>query len=379
MESLISLFEHFKLKDKSAIQLNKEDPDYILDFSYQERSEDPLIAAACSNFSIKLMSRLRLATVCTLLGHKDTITKVQFGKTDDNLIFSCSRDKTIRCWDIRAPSDKETQIFSNSPGIKSDFLCLDISQTDRLLCAGTELDNNDSFLLFWDRRCSGLLGCYRECHQGDVTQVSFQPGSDQYMASGSADGLVCTFDLNEACEDDALQLTCNAMSDVSRVGWCGPNRKEYIYCVTSDYNVQVWDSEEGESCNTLTDFSIELDISSDYIVDCIPDMTALDDQHTIVLIAGDHSGNLQLASFNETSSKILASLNGGHTATVRCSHWDPKTQTLLTGGEDSLVCLWSAAASTETFQDKGSKSSLIGKIKEKSKAEDRKPYSKKPK
>ena len=45
-------------------------------------------------------------------------------------------------------------------------------------------------------------------------QLSFQPGSDKMLASGSSDGLVCTFDLTETCEDDSLQTTCNAESDV---------------------------------------------------------------------------------------------------------------------------------------------------------------------
>jgi hypothetical protein len=51
----------------------------------------------------------------------------------------------------------------------SDF---DIASSSRFICGGTELIDDDSFLLFWDVRSTSLLGGYWESHTDDITQVS---------------------------------------------------------------------------------------------------------------------------------------------------------------------------------------------------------------
>ncbi|KAH9503522.1 WD repeat-containing protein 89 [Bulinus truncatus] len=341
MDSLLSLLEKLHLVNKSIIQLNKNKRNYILDISYLDREENPLIATACSSCTIQIMSRQRLSTVSTLRGHSQTITKVQFAKSEDHIIFSSSLDGTVRCWDTRHSPEKAAQIFNTPPTLNAEILSMDTSHSDRLLCAGTEMVGKDSHLLFWDRRQTSLLGSYSESHQDDITQVCFQPGSDQYLASGSSDGLVCIFDLNETSEEDALQLTCNAVSFVSRIGWCGQQKTDYIYCVTNDGSFYVWNTTEGDACSTVCDVSTSVNGCVEYIVDCIPEMTAIDDKHSAVLLTGEYRGNLQLVSFSDQSPKRVVSLSPGHTAPVRCSYWDSKTKTLITGGEDSLVCLWS--------------------------------------
>jgi hypothetical protein len=51
----------------------------------------------------------------------------------------------------------------------SDF---DIACNKLFICGGTELIENDAFLLFWDVRSTNLLGGYWESHTDDITQVS---------------------------------------------------------------------------------------------------------------------------------------------------------------------------------------------------------------
>uniref|UniRef100_A0A0B7ASG4 WD repeat-containing protein 89 n=1 Tax=Arion vulgaris TaxID=1028688 RepID=A0A0B7ASG4_9EUPU len=374
---LIKSLQNLLLTDKSTIDTNKSEGDYILDLAVQN-SSDPLIAAVYSDFTIRLMSKNGLKHSSTISGHKDTVTKVQFGQSDVHMVYSCSKDKTIRCWDTRTSTTKEVKLFQAPPAVTSEFLSLDVSHSDLLLCAGTEMVDNDSYLLFWDNRQNSLLGCYSECHQDDVTQVCFQPGSDRNLASGSADGLVCIFDLAETSEDDALQITANAESDVSRVGWCGgQNGTDCVYCVTSDNSFRVWDAQEGDNCCTVSNLSEVYEGGAvDYIVDCIPELTACsNNRSTAVLLTGSYSGHLRLLSCTDQDNVkcTLSSLDAGHTATVRCSHWDSKTQTLLTGGEDSQVCLWSPGPLTQ-ISNKSSKAESRGKmiVTEHS----RKPYNK---
>jgi hypothetical protein len=50
----------------------------------------------------------------------------------------------------------------------SDF---DVAFNGRFICGGTELIDDDAFLLFWDVRSTNLLGGYWESHTDDITQV----------------------------------------------------------------------------------------------------------------------------------------------------------------------------------------------------------------
>lgn len=94
------------------------------------------------------------------------------------------------------------------------ILQFDVSQNDQVICAGTELVGEDSYLLFWDIRSSKLLGAYWESHSDDVTAVRFHPSQSHSLASGSVDGLVNIFNLMESSEDDALLFSLNTESSV---------------------------------------------------------------------------------------------------------------------------------------------------------------------
>jgi len=94
------------------------------------------------------------------------------------------------------------------------ILQFDVSQNDQIICAGTELVGEDSYLLFWDIRSSKLLGAYWESHSDDVTAVRFHPSQSNSLASGSTDGLVNVFNLMESSEDAALIFSLNTESSV---------------------------------------------------------------------------------------------------------------------------------------------------------------------
>lgn len=345
LQQLLRDLESLSLSNKSFVNVGTADEDYVVDISAQASSETkPVIAAASSNFLISLLSLETLQPHSTLKGHTDTITRVKFCKSQQNLLYSSSKDKSLRCWDVR--SSRQAQKFEIPSTLRADLLSMDVSESGRLLCSGTESVKKESYLLFWDCRLPTVLGCYSECHQDDITQLSFQPGSDKLLASGSSDGLVCSFDLAETCEDDALQMTFNAESDVARVSWCGKDNS-CIYALTEDNLFYVWDSLEGdELCNIqgLSDLQgSKTTPSLDYILDCVPSLTAASgDRSSAVVLTGSYNGEAHLMMHQgDGDTKTVCSLVGGHSAQLRCSHWDLQTKMLLTGGEDSVVCLWS--------------------------------------
>ncbi|XP_052233850.1 WD repeat-containing protein 89-like [Dreissena polymorpha] len=374
MASVVEMIQKLSLTEKCAVSVKAVESDYILDITAhrcREAKGNNLLAATSSNFSIQLMSRSNLASVGTLTGHTDVITGVCWARTEPHLLFSSSSDKTIRCWDCRTKPSKEVQQFTGSDETNNLFTCLDVNVTDQVLCAGLERDTDENaFILFWDRRNKELMGAYSESHQDDITQVRFHGTQNDKLVSGSTDGLVCLFDLTADCEDDALLYTFNTCSTVCRIGWTGPGQ-DHVYATTHLDGLYVWDSEMGDPVLQWADLKAQLKgtPSIDYIVDCF---TTSNDQ--MFAVAGTHSGDMHVFQLPGGSSEpnLQCSLSGGHSTTVRCIHWDDQTSTLVTGGEDSMLCLWSASGQMVTKA-----TSMQAKAKSRRSARGRnKPYKK---
>lgn len=344
------------LQHKSAVSLERTEADYVMDIAAQPKDEpDSLVAATSSNHTIRLFSRNTLAQTSVLNGHKDVISAVQFLHSEPDLVLSSSLDRTVRIWDPRTSITKEVQLFQGEGQAHCSLLSAGVNVSDRIVCAGTEKAGEDVYLLFWDRRKGTLLGCYSESHDDDITQVKWHPSIDRYVLSGSTDGLLNVFDLVEKSEDDALMSTFNTEATVARAGWCGSGGPRYVYCVTHMDTWHVWDYDEGDSIQQITNVKEQLQLHEfadgtvvqgkqgvDYLVDCFSGTTESDGW---VLVAGSHTGTLHMLDISHPDKvKVTVSLEGGHTDTVRCLHWDSKTETLLTGGEDSLLCLWSPGA-----------------------------------
>lgn len=356
--AVMSQFEGLSLAEKSALSLDSVDEDYVLDVAVQS-GEGNYIAATSSNHTIRLFSSNNLASVGVITGHTDVISGITWGKSEPNLLYSSSKDKSVRCWDTRMKPTKEVQKLEGSAETENIFTCVDINTCDRVLCAGQEADDEENaFILFWDRRGSELLGVYSESHQDDITQVCFHPTNADSLITGSTDGLVCLFDISQTCEDDALSYTWNTCSTVAKIGWCGENWTN-VYGITHIDTFHVWDSVEGDPVVEVTDLKDVLQGTNavDYIVDCLACESS--DLH---LLAGRHNGDLKIIELSRKGiPKVMCSLSGGHAATVRCLHWNLKSNELITGAEDSLLCLWSTKQSNKETVIPPSKAKLKSK------------------
>lgn len=333
-DSLSSYLQSLNLSDKSAIALEKVEENYILDVAVQNKpGAQKLVAATSSNHEIRLYQYADLTMTGKLEGHSDVITGIQFAHTEENMLYSSALDQCIKCWDER--SGRCVQTFQ-APGEIKGFSSFGINCNDRVIAGGTECltTAEDIHIIFWERRKAEVMGSYTESHQDDITQVKFHPSQPDSLATGSTDGLVCVFDISQTSEDDAILWTFNTESSVSKIGWTGEKQTD-VYCITHDDALHVWDSVEGDDILSKTNIKDELQDKNpvEYMVDCL----FTDSLH---LVMGTHSGDLQIMTTDEPQ-KIVKTLKGGHTATVRCLHWDNSTHTLLTGAEDSLLCKWS--------------------------------------
>lgn len=81
--------------------------------------------------------------------------------------------------------------------------------------------------------------------------------------------------------------------------------------------------------------------------------TWLEEAGRLVVVGGSHSGELRLLDCSGGEPKLMKSLSGGHSSTVRCFQWDAVGGALLTGGEDGQLLQWKAGAEEISVGQKG--------------------------
>ncbi|XP_041454019.1 WD repeat-containing protein 89-like isoform X1 [Lytechinus variegatus] len=351
---------------------------YITEIDAQKRFArcgEPLIATVCSDHTIKLVGKDSMSSRGQLTGHSGPVSGVSFAHRNPFTVFSSSRDGTVRCWDTRMKRNKAPQVFTGYEG--NSFTSFDINSTDDILSAGTEAVDNDAYLMFWDRRSTNLLGTYKESHSDDITQnnpfvikqVKFHPTKSSSLATGSTDGLVCVFDTSQTNEEDALVTTLNAESSVSHIDWCGTN-SEYLYCLTHTETIRIFDAVESSEItkfDSVRESLMEDLCKVDYLVDCFYHSGL----KSLVVLGGTVSGDLHLLTVGRDRLHFVHSLKGTHKGVVRCLHWDDQTQTLITGGEDSVVSSWQPDRTANQSSTKKSTPAPTSRIRQGRRAEKR--------
>lgn len=332
-----------KLKGLSIARRSRpEEPTYLLDVALQPAG---LLAVSCSNFTIHLHNKETLSLVGEYGGHSGPISGLVFSHSSSDVLYSGSADGTVRGWDVRRAGTEAVQVFKSDPS--HSYCSFDLSCSDTLLCAGTEqVNNEDSFLVFWDVRKpgGGILGVYSESHSDDVTQVRFHPRDKDRLATGSTDGLVNVFDLSQGAEDEALLATCNSDSSAGCVCWCGADYTQLL-CLSHDEGLHLWDLCRLDTDEPLTIFSTSdarglTSLADGGGVDYLVGGRWLEEAQKLLVMGGRNSGELHLMECNDGGLRLLQSLEGGHTSTVRCFQWDVAGEALVTGGEDSQLLLW---------------------------------------
>ncbi|NXG18161.1 WDR89 protein, partial [Grallaria varia] len=343
-----------------------EEPAYLLDIDLSrpaQSADGGSVAVSCSNESVRVYNRETLRFLREYSSHPGALRGVRFAHACDSVVFSACSDGTVKCWDVRSATQKPARVFSGYPS--NVFISFDISCSDLIVCAGTEKDEQDAFLVFWDARgitdCASSakepLGVYSESHNDDITKICFHPVEPNLVVSGSTDGLVNVYDINKDNEDDALISTCNSDSSVSFIGWCGKDLKQ-VYCLTHDEGFCWWDMAQLDTEEPITllhvldvrDLACPENHSLQYLVGGLYHEKA----EKLFLIGGTCTGNIHLISCGTDGLSLVGTLCGGHSATVRSFHWNPVDESLLTGGEDAQLLLWKPGAVERSLTKKAS-------------------------
>jgi polycomb protein EED len=155
------------------------------------------IAVAGTGRSIKIINPMKGSLMCTLQGHGDEVYDLRFcgttaggytafnegGDGDDSLLLSCSKDESVRFWDVR--SGACLAIFAGEQGHRERVLSFDIHPT-----GGTFVSSGlDTSVRIWQFDESDVLkGKVREAGEslGLAPEASSSSSSSSSPSSSSS-------------------------------------------------------------------------------------------------------------------------------------------------------------------------------------------------
>ena len=214
------------------------------------------------------------------------------------------------------------------------------------------------------RNQGALLGTYSNAHTDDVTRLVFHPTKNNFLLSGSEDGLVASFDTTQPTEEMAIQSVLNVGSPIRRMGFCGFEPTEStVWCLTGSETASLWNL---DTASCICDFGalslreqLSMHYSSgmmgghiDYLIDAHWDTSSRE----LFLSAGNAQGEAALfqctnSTNNNMTQQHMGSstpsytwqpchwLKGGHRGVVRgVVHVSPSI--LISAGEDARMCEW---------------------------------------
>lgn len=360
MENIREQFSSLQIARRSTLT---EGPTYLLDIDVSRGRGSHLVAASHSNQSIGVYDRETLNLLWEYSSHPGVLSGVKFAHERADLLFSACRDGTVKCWDTRSASPEAALLFCGYPF--DAFISFDVNCNDIIVCAGTEKVREEAFMVFWDARVGTNivpssrcpLGVYRESHSDDITKICFHPSQPNLVISGSTDGLVNVFDINQESEDNALISTCNSRSSVSFVGWSGKDFQQ-VYCLTHDEGFSWWDlaqldTEEPITLLQISDAREAASLGKTELNYLIGGLYHEKSDHLFVL-GGTSTGSLHLLDCSAEGLSPVGTLQGGHSAVVRSFYWNMADDSLLTGGEDTQLLLWKLGAVEKALGKKAS-------------------------
>ncbi|KAA1466070.1 WD40 repeat-like protein [Dentipellis sp. KUC8613] len=313
-------------------------------------------ASAPSN-SIHYFDRSMLRNVHTVTNaHKDGITSLRavdsVAGASGRVLVTSGKDGVVKVWDDRTRS---AAVQMSPAGRPRALLSCDVSPDGLTVAAGTTVQSDEALILYWDpRNPAAPLRTHASTHSDDVTALHFwRPSSSnaspsyKALLSASTDGLVSISNADEDDEDEAVVHVGNWGCSISQAGWI-PRRGALPH---------VW---AGSDMETFSTWSEELDPQQDldirgpsihtqqrtWVTDYLIGCHASESSDTLGIFVGSNEGDIALITSADHTSRdspwTLERLwTGQHTGVVRSILWDERNNVILTGGEDSRLCMWS--------------------------------------
>ncbi|ETO11695.1 WD-40 repeat protein [Reticulomyxa filosa] len=279
-----------------------------------------------ANFTNASMNNIYFGEHAYLQGHSDGIIAVQLSP-DNSKIVSCSRDSTIRVWDLS--SGKQIQLLKghNAEVAEAQFL----PGGSKLVSASW-----DKTIRIWDLM-SGQQIQLLEGHERGLNGVQISADGSKLL-SYSTDRTVRLWDISSGKQ---LQIFSGHSSGIRKAQFVSDGLK--IISCSSDGTIRIWDALSGQQIQLLKGHSgsvngIQLSPNNSKIVSCSDDKTIriwdYSSGRQIQTLDG-HTRYVNAAAFSSDGSKIVSCSDD---MTIRI--WDIATgnQLQLLEGHSNNVC-----------------------------------------
>ncbi|KIJ70375.1 hypothetical protein HYDPIDRAFT_65519, partial [Hydnomerulius pinastri MD-312] len=310
-------------------------------------------SASSPTNQIHIFDKSTLQTARILQGHDNATTYLRtihaLGGSNREMLLSSGKDGYVKVWDERTGS---TSIKLETSGRLRPLLCCDASSDGLMVAAGTDLQKEDAFILYWDpRNPAAPLRTHGSTHSDDITAVHFSkhgnsPSSKNVILSTSSDGLISTSNALEEDEDEAILNVGNWGCSVSQGGWIHDAQGTRVWAASDMETFSCWSNE--------LDQTLAMDIRNpslhdhghtwvtDYLINAHCTQKA---ENALGVFVGSNEGDVALITGRDQSNAdapwtIHSAWAHGHTGVVRSLHWDEEHGVLVTGGEDSKINTW---------------------------------------
>ena len=265
--------------------------------------------------------------------------------------ITSTTDGVVKLYDLRS-NKVEKEFKEDSLQDSKSFRTFDISSNEKILSVGTDLIEEDAFILFWDIRGTKLLGGYWECHSDDVTAVKFNPINPNLMASGSVDGLINIFDVSKNKEDDAFTYCLNTAGTVTNLKWeAGNKNQNCLVSVTDSCKVDFWNIEESVPSISFSQNVIAETVKRKVCEETfIISVDTVNDRDPALLVGSGQNAKsdpcVRLLTYNKETKKLLQQSqfiyeNSLNKPIVRASLYNQNSNSYITAAEDGSLSLWS--------------------------------------
>uniref|UniRef100_A0A1A8G517 Glutamate-rich WD repeat-containing protein 1 n=1 Tax=Nothobranchius korthausae TaxID=1143690 RepID=A0A1A8G517_9TELE len=176
--------------------------------------------------------------------HSKSVEDLQWSPTEATVFASCSVDRSIRIWDIRAPSNS---MLSANEAHSSDVNVISWNRSEPFLLSG----GDDGLLKVWDLRQfkTGHPVANFKQHCGPITSVEWNPADSSMFAASGADDVISQWDLSvESCDAGArvdgvkdlppqLLFLHQGQSEIKEIHWHPQMPGVMISTALSGFNV----------------------------------------------------------------------------------------------------------------------------------------------